>query len=545
MTQLALWPEATDIAGLLRQYAQSDATVASRPAFSFYRGNERSVQLSYRQLVAEVEHNACALAQRHGVKRGDRVAVLMPNGETTPAVMLAIMALGAIVVPLNPGFEAADWLYAAQDCAAVGAVVSAPLRDKAEGLARALPFLCSDRDLAAHEVTLAAPFEQRLEHEPAVILYTSGTTGSPKGVVLSHANLLANGRAMARHFRLEASAQLAVMPLFHAHALGFGLMSALVSGGHLVLTNGLNAFHWASIIRAERVVATSVVPPLLPFLIKVRVHAEQVPSLRALLVSSAPLPKAWAREFLDRTGIPLVQGWGLSEFTNFATCAGVDGLEQSRRQLTSHLWPSIGRALDGVEVEVRAADGEHVDLGVKGELFVRGASRMLGYWRGGHPLATPGEWLATGDEGYYDIDECGPLYFITGRIKDIIIRDAEKLSPLAIERHLLDSVPELQGKLAVVGFQHAVHGEEIGAYVESDDAIGTLGEQLVRRAQSLGNALRPKIILWGTQPIPRTHTGKVQRARLRELFATYDTYSGPTLIERAYASEQRPARCLN
>jgi len=544
MTNATPWPLADDIAALMRFYAQADLAVADLPAFSFYRGSERSLRLTYGELVALVEQNACALAQRHGVKRGDRVAVLLPNGESTPAVMLAIMVLGAIAVPLNPGFDASDWIYAAQDCGAVGVVVQAQLRDKAEALAHAVPFICSDDELAAHKVTQDTPFEQRLEHEPALILYTSGTTGTPKGVVLSHANLLANGRAMARHFELDASPQLAVMPLFHAHAMGFGLMSALVSRGHLVLTNGLNAFHWASIIRAEQVVATSLVPPLLPFLTKVRVRADQVPSLRALLVSSAPLPKEWAREFLDKTGIPLVQGWGLSEFTNFATCADVDGLEQSRRQLTTHLWPSIGRPLTNAEVEVRAPNGEHVDLGVKGELFVRGPSRMLGYWRKGEAPAAPAEWLATGDEGYYDIDERGPLYFITGRIKDIIIRDAEKLSPLAIERHLLEGLPELQGRLAVVGFQHAVHGEEIGAYVESADAAGALGEQLVLRARSLGNALRPKIILWGTRPIPRTHTGKVQRARLRELFTTYDTYSGPTLIEQAYEAPESRVGCL-
>jgi acyl-CoA synthetase (AMP-forming)/AMP-acid ligase II len=224
-----------------------------------------------------------------------------------------------------------------------------------------------------------------------------------------------------------------------------------------------------------------------------------------------------------------VQGWGLSEFTNFATCTELPSHAASpRHPLLDYAWPAIGRALPGFEVQVRGPQGAVLAPGMKGELFVRGASRMLGYF--GHP-PTADDWLATGDEGYCDEDERGALFFITGRLKDLIIRDAEKLSPLAIERRLLASCPQLAGRLAVVGFPHAVHGEEIGAYLESDDVDAETVDSLLRGAEALPDILRPKVVLCGASPIPRTHTGKVQRLRLRALFALHDRCSGPTRVE--------------
>ncbi len=148
---------ARDIADLLRWYTQAPTAVAELPAFTFYRAEQRRVQLGYRELVAAVDQAASALAGRHGVKRGDRVAVLMANGERTPVVLLAIMALGAVAVPLNPGSESGEWVFAATDCGAVGAVVSDALRPLADVLDRALSFVCTDSDLAAQEAQAAAP----------------------------------------------------------------------------------------------------------------------------------------------------------------------------------------------------------------------------------------------------------------------------------------------------------------------------------------------------------------------------------------------------
>jgi acyl-CoA synthetase (AMP-forming)/AMP-acid ligase II len=523
-----------DIGEVLQSLRHAAPDAAERPAFSFYRGARRTARLTWRDLVAAVERTAAALAEEHGVQHGDRVALLSANNERLPIMLLAVMSLGAVAVPLNPLQEPDDWRHAIGDSGAVGVVTSEALLGEAAALEGNGRFIAIDSQLCVRAPRRGWPSGSPLGQSPAVILYTSGTTGTPKGVVLSHANLLANGRAMARHFRLEAHAQLAVMPLYHAHALGFGLMSSLVSQGHLVLTEGLDMFHWEAVARAEDVRVSSLVPAQLPLLLKARVRAQRLPNLEALLVSSAPLPPRLAHDVVEQTGLTLAQGWGLSEFTNFATCSDfADGLDDARRHLLAPALPSIGRPLHGVHLQARDGHGRVLDAGEKGELFVRGASRMLGYFQDGCVVPPPDDWLATGDEGFFDVDEHGARWFVSGRIKDLIIRDAEKISPLAIERRLVQDCPELQSRLAVVGYPHAVHGEEIGAYIEAPDGDGTLASRLARLAQQLPNALRPKVVLWGKLAIPVTHTGKVQRARLKTLFSAYEAYSGPTRLEPA------------
>ena len=177
----------------------------------------------------------------------------------------------------------------------------------------------------------------------AVVLYTSGTTGNPKGVALRQRNLLCNAWSMAQNFGLDATTQLAVLPLYHAHAFGFGLMTALSTGGHLVFTERLEPFTWAEVIRAESVAVTSVVPTLLPMLLAAGVTREKVPTLRAILVSSAPLPRDLARDFEARTRIPLIQGWGLSEYTNFACCLSPDAPAEEHARADVRLGGAVDR----------------------------------------------------------------------------------------------------------------------------------------------------------------------------------------------------------
>src|SRR5205814_9872764 len=181
--------------------------------------------------------------------------------------------------------------------------------------------------------------------------------------------------------------------------------------------------------------------------LETRVTASKVPGLRALLVSSAPLDVSLARTFEDQTAIPLVQGWGLSEYTNFACCLSPALPAQERRSLLlDGELTSVGSPLEGTEVTV-----------IDGELCVRGPSRMLGYFK--DEAATQATvdadgWLHTGDEGHAREHAGRPHFFITGRRKEVIIRGGEKISPLAVERKLLAALPELLGHLVVVGFPH-------------------------------------------------------------------------------------------
>jgi len=140
------------------------------------------------------------------------------------------------------------------------------------------------------------------------------------------------------------------------------------------------------------------------------------------------------------------------------------------------------------------------------------------------------DWLRTGDEGFFAMDSGERVFFVTGRIKEIICRGADKLSPLAIERRITRALPELSARLAVVGFPHQVHGEEVGAYLESADLPDDLRARIKEAIEGMPADQRPKVVLHGDAPVPRTHTGKVQRRKLVPLFERYDDVRGALQI---------------
>jgi long-chain acyl-CoA synthetase len=356
-------------------------------------------------------------------------------------------------------------------------------------------------------------------------------------VALGQSSLLANAWSMAVNFGLSGEVQLAVLPLYHAHALGFGLMSALTTGGHLVFVEKFDPFTWSDVIRAESVTLTSVVPTLLAPLLQVGLKREKVPGLRAILVSSAPLTTTLAREFEAKAGVPLIQGWGLSEYTNFACCLSPALPDDERRQrLYGGELTGIGSPLAGTEVKVVGPGGETLPAEARGELCMRGHSTMRAYFRDEAATAAVLDsdgWLRTGDEGFFRLYGGDPVFFITGRIKETIIRDGDKFSPLAIERRLLADVPELEGRLVALGFPHEAHGEEVGAYLEVEALPDDLRERLTRAVNGMPLDQRPKVILFGAAPIPRTHTGKIQRRKLHPLFAGFAQSRGALRIERA------------
>jgi long-chain acyl-CoA synthetase len=505
-----------------------------RAALTFYRGKTLEGRLHYGELRAKVEALAGGLHARFGVREGDRVAILAPNRLEIPVLVLALLRLGAVVVPLNPASAAEDWAYILRHSGARGLCVTRELAARVLAASRPAFTLhvedAFDVDGPAPPPVGAGDLEDRM----AVVLYTSGTTGNPKGVALRQGSLLANGRSMAQNFRLDRTTQLAVLPLYHAHAFGFGLMTALSTGGHLVFTERLEPFTWAHVVRAESVAVTSVVPTLLPMLLAARVARDQVPTLRHIMVSSAPLPVDVARAFEDKTGIRLVQGWGLSEYTNFACCASPEASpEDHARMMFGWEVPSIGPALPGTEVHVVATGGGDAQEGERGELVVRGPSRMLGYFEDAEATSRAVDaagWLHTGDEGFFRVHGGRAIFFVTGRIKEIIIRDAEKYSPLRIEARLVEALPELSGRLVVLGFPHGEHGEEVGAYVETDSLDEPLRARLAAAIDTMPVPERPKVVLHGTQPIPRTHTGKIQRRKMQPWFAPFAAHRGPAVV---------------
>jgi long-chain acyl-CoA synthetase len=511
---------------------------AERPALTFYRGRTRVGGLTYGQLLSAVDGFTRRLRDDLGVAPGERIAVLTPNRLEVPALLLAAMRLGAAVVPLNPTASPEEWAYILDHAEPRVLYCGQELRPRVVRPPDAVRVFEDEPPFRTDApVTSASSGPGPWAKQMAIVLYTSGTTGNPKGVALAQESLLANAVALARNFDLRGETQLAVLPLYHAHALGFGLLTSLVTGGHLVFTERFDPFAWSDIIRAESVGVTSVVPTLLQPLLQLGVRADKIPSLRALLVSSAPLSVDLARRFEEETGLRLYQGWGLSEYSNFACCLSLAlGDEERRRLLYGGELTSVGAPLPGTEVRVVGADGAPLPAGARGELIVRGRSTMLGYFRDDAATAAalaPDGWLRTGDEGYFRAEAGGPAFFITGRIKEIIIRDGDKLSPLAIERRILADLPQIEGRFVALGFPHDLHGEEIGLYLEGADLDAELRARLADTVAGMPPGARPKVVLYGAAAIPRTHTGKIQRRKLHAAFAPFRSCRGALQIERA------------
>jgi long-chain acyl-CoA synthetase len=523
-----------DVPDLLGRMRRASADELARTALTFYRGRNLVGRLTRAELLAHVERLASHLSGALGVKRGDPIALLSQNALEIPVLVLALLRLGATIVPLNPGTPPEDWAYILGHCGARGLIASTDLLGPGKAVRPELGFAVSIDEVWSSAVAGPVPEAEDLAGELAIVLYTSGTTGNPKGVGLTQTNIVFNGWSMAQNFQLDGTTQLAVLPLYHAHAFGFGLMTSLLSGGHLVFAERFDPFNWMEVIRKESVEVTSVVPTLLAQLLPMKVHHSKVPTLRCVMVSSAPLEPSVAWAFEEQTGLPLIQGWGLSEYTNFACCLPPDHApEQHRHLLFGREYPSIGPALAPTEVTVRDPAGAEVAEGALGELWVRGPSRMRGYFRDEEATrsAFHDDWLRTGDEGFFATENGQRVYFITGRIKEIICRGAEKFSPIAIERQLTGPVPEVVGKLVVVGFPHRVHGEEIGAYLETAELSDDLRDRLKHAIEAMLPSLRPKVLLHGAGPIPRTHTGKIQRRKLTGHFERHDECRGALVIK--------------
>jgi acyl-CoA synthetase (AMP-forming)/AMP-acid ligase II len=512
------------------------------PALSFYRGRTCEGRLTYGELSSKVASLSGYLANDIGLKVGDRVLILSPNSLEVPVLLLALWRIGAVVVPLNPNTGEDEWGFIAEHSEARGLLVSKEFFGRFPNLKKPLDFKLSLENFLQYQ---SDPIlTSRVSgSELAIVLYTSGTTGSPKGVGLSQRNLMSNGLSMARNFDFSQTTQFAVLPLYHAHALGFGLMSALTTQGHLVFTDKLDPFSWAEVIEKESVTFTSVVPTLLPLLLASRVHQKKIPLLKAILVSSAPLSQQIAREFEEKTELRLMHGWGLSEYTNFA-CAIPSFLDEKDRKtlIFNEEGTSVGSPLPGTDVKVIAHTGGENPLteGEKGELCVRGASLMLGYYKdteNTRQTMTAEGWLRTGDEGFYRHHKDHPIFFITGRIKEIIIRGGEKVSPLAVEKKIFSEIPELAGKMVVLGFPHQLYGEEVGAYIELETLSDSVREKLVKTLEKISPDSRPKIVLFSSSPIPRTHTGKIQRRKLLHFFTGFKNKQGAIKI----LSSQEPS----
>jgi acyl-CoA synthetase (AMP-forming)/AMP-acid ligase II len=466
-------------------------------------------------------HRIGALLRSHGLRPGDTVSVVMPNGLQTLRVLLGVMHAGLIVNPVNllSQPEQMRHVLGHSDCklVCVAPEWEQRVRDLLADLGRSVTVIVAEPDGeqlpgecdAAVDCPATAPLPEAI----ALLMYTSGTTGMPKGVMITHANLAANAQAIGTEHGLTASDRvLAVLPLYHINAFAVTMLAPLAHGGSLAMTPKFSAARFWRQAAQTHCTWLNVVPTMISYLLEGDAwnapSRAQTSAIRFCRSASAALPPEHHRAFEQRFGIGIIETMGLTEtvapsFSN--------PLDAGRRKLGS-----VGRA-SGCEARVIDTSLQPVAVGVTGELAIRGPNVMRGYYKDDvatRAAFTPDGWLRTGDLGHVDADG---YFFVTGRIKELIIKGGENIAPREIDDVLLQHPGVLEA--AAVGIPDRHFGQDILACIVARADVPCSEESLRRFcAERLGPYKTPKLFRFVTE-LPCGPSGKVQRLKLMALDA--------------------------
>jgi long-chain acyl-CoA synthetase len=465
--------------------------------------------ITYSELNGRVADVAAVLAGR-GVQPGDRVALVLPNAPSFVAAYLGVLWLGAIVVPLNillrPG-EIEERLQVAQPSIVVAdderaAALASTIA--ARGLDSVL--LEPDAPAAADDAGVGDPVA-RSSSDPAAILFTSGTSGVPKGAVLTHGGIetAARNAAAALSFG-PGDVVYGAAPFSHVLGQSTGLVATFACGGAVAV---VSRFEPSEAVVAMVETGTTVflgVPTMFIALCQAAGGAGDLPRLRIAHVGGAPMPDEVTREFERTFGADVYEGYGLTELSGIAT-SYLPG--QSRRA------GSVGLPLGDTELRIVSLEGDVLSAGEVGEVQFRGPTLISGYWQSATSSAsafTPGDWLATGDLGYVDDD--GYL-FLVDRLKEMIIRGGYNVYPREVEEALYRH-PAVR-EAAVIGMPHPTLGEEVVALVVPNDGAAADPEEIRSWAREQVAAYKyPRHVVLVAE-LPKGPTGKIlKRAIDRE-----------------------------
>lgn len=561
---------------------------------SFYPDEGDKVSLTYKQFAEKVFQTANLLLSC-GIGIEDRIAAVSHNHINTVIQYFAAWTLGATVVPINVNEEPDRIKYILSSSGAKLAFVHHQYIDKIISYKDELPELkkifihgklpspirrgAGGEVLSEVDTPSVSPPERGrmvgevLEHfeseiskqsstftpsenvnreTEALIVYTSGTTGLPKGVVLTQYNLMIDADGISKwHKMTQAEAMMCVLPIHHVNGTVVTLMTPMYYGGRVVLNQKFHTHKFFERLVKEKVGVVSVVPTLLQFLSHdynsgedkdfFHVYEEQLPLyFHHIICGAGPLTCELACRFEDMFGMKIIHGYGLSETTCYSCFLPVDIPDNEHRQwLEVYGFPSIGAAIEPNEMDIHNDKGEPVSEDERGEIVIRGHNVMKYYDQ--NPQANDKTfeygWFRSGDEGFYKSDNEGRKYFfITGRIKELIIRGGINIAPLEIDEVLM-SLPEVKSGIAV-GFDNDWYGEEVGALVvispersrranikndTNEEDLGEIKSSILKQCrEKLPFYKCPKVILF-SDTIPVTSTGKYQRNKVKHLFAEWKT----------------------
>ena len=495
---------------------------ARRPEAIYALATASSRSIGYGELLTSCRRLG-SLLHATGMSAGETISVVMPNGLQTLRVLLAAMHAGFVVNPVNllSQPEQMQYVLMHSDCRMVVTCPDWEVRVGAaiRAIGRDIRLVVVEEDgsaddlLAAFGVGLSGatgsdasgPEAKPSANDVALLMYTSGTTGVPKGVMLTHANLAANAAAISQAHALGSGDRvLAVLPLYHINAFAVTMLAPLAHGGSLALAPRFSAGQfWQQAIESE-CTWLNVVPTIISYLLEgAAPPRESLGRIRFCRSASAALPPEHHVAFEARFGIGVVETMGLTETV---APAFSNPLEVALRKVGS-----VGRASGG---EARVVDAELVPVGPgqTGELVIRGPHVMKGYYKSEEATRaafTADGWLRTGDLGHCDADG---FFFVTGRIKELIIKGGENIAPREIDEVLLAHPAVLEAAAAGIPDKH--YGQEIMAcIVLREGAAADVDGLRAYCVERLGRFKTPSVFHF-VESLPRGPSGKVQRLKL-------------------------------
>jgi len=465
--------------------------------------------LTYSELQ-DAARRVTALLVDRGVVPGDRVGLVLPNVPGYPIAFYGALATGAVVVPMNPLLKAREVQYYLEDSGAKIIFAWQEMATEAAKAAATVGIECITVGL--HEFTeLLADWEpdervvERDDDDTVVLLYTSGTTGQPKGAELTHANLHSNA-TVTRDTLVELQPEDVVMgclPLFHCFGLTCGLNAAVLAGACLTLIPRFDAGRALSIVGRDKVTVFEGVPTMYAGML----HAEgaasaDMSSLRTCISGGSAMPVEVMRRFEETFGCIVLEGYGLSETSPVASFNRPD-IERKPG--------SIGLPVRGVEMKLIDDDGKDVQggtVGAVGEIAIKGENVMRGYWRREEATADAvvDGWFRSGDLARTDEDG---YFYIVDRKKDLIIRGGYNVYPREVEEAIYEH--EAVAEVAVVGVAHESLGEEVAAAVTLKDGYHATPDEIKAFAKERLAAYKYPRHVWVVEGLPKGPTGKILR----------------------------------
>jgi len=488
-------------------------------------GKQKAIVFGSRVLNFESLDNlsdriAGALSAR-SIDKGDRIGLYCPNSDAFVLAYFGILKAGATVVPINLLLNPKEIAYILNNAGAKALIYSESFAENVRDLSQLVQDLefrvcigsgkAFDEDIPWSALLRGSTQTPAIDFEPkedvAVILYTSGTTGFPKGAMLTHSNLISNVESIWDAVKLDKGREvfLVVLPMFHAFAATASMLTPLLNGCAIVPLPRFDPEQTAKAIQSESASIFMGVPSMFIMLLKLPdEYTSAIRSLKYCISGGAAMPVEFMKQVEDRFGLPIHEGDGPTECSP-VTCINPIGGKRKPG--------SVGLPVPRVEMKILNEQGKELPLGEVGEICVRGPNVMKGYWK--NPEETKaaffGEWFRTGDLGMKDEDG---YFFIVDRKKDMIIVNGMNIYPRVVEE-VLYKLPAVQ-EAAVVGEPHKLHGEIPVAYIALKDGSNATGAQVrVFCRDNLGRHEVPRKVFFLPE-LPKNAAGKILKRALRK-----------------------------